>query len=403
MAKLFYTIDEAAAKLQKSESDLRAMIDSGQLEEFKMHDVTHFKKAVIDQLVIDDLGNIELSLEDDNPAPTQPLDLNLDLSENSGSAVLDELKFDDEPAPAAPIAGGSGVGAEPDLLDLDLADSGIAPAQVPPPTSASAGGSGSGIALDLDDSGPVAPAPVTSAGGSAASGSAGGLDLGLDLGLDIGLGLDDSTGKPSSPAATTPASDSGSGMALNDMSGSMVSPTRAQPRRPAAADGSSIAGDDLSLEPVRSGLDDSADADASSISAALLDDGADSFDGGGSLSADTDLFAPSDEGGGEAFADADATAPAMAATSASRGATSVMIAAETVDGASSGLGIGLMVGALASIIVAALIVVGTRSSGGSALAGEITGDNMMLWLGGLAGGTLLFGGIGFFVGKSIDG
>jgi len=403
MAKLFYTIDEAAAKLQKPESDLRAMIDSGQLEEFKMHDVTHFKKAVIDQLVMDDVGNIELSLEDDNPAPTQPLDLNLDLSENSGSAVLDELKFDDEPAPAAPIAGGSGVGAEPDLLDLDLADSGIAPAQVPPPTSASAGGSGSGIALDRDDSGPVAPAPVTSAGGSAASGSPGGLDLGLDLGLDVGFGLDDSTGKPSSPAATTPASDSGSGMALNDMSGSMVAPTRAQPRRPAAADGSSVAGDDLSLEPVRSGIDDSADADASSISAALLDDGADSFDGGGSLSADTDLFAPSDEGGGEAFADAHATAPVMAATSAARGATSVMIAAETVDGASSGLGIGLMVGALASIIVAALIVVGTRSSGGSALAGEITGDNMMLWLGGLAGGTLLFGGIGFFVGKSIDG
>jgi hypothetical protein len=165
-----------------------------------------------------------------------------------------------------------------------------------------------------------------------------------------------------------------------------------------------MAGDDLSLEPVGRGLDDSADADASSISAALLDDGADSFDGGGgSLSADTDLFAPNDEGGGEAFADADAAAPAMAATSAARGATPVLVAAETVDGASSGLGIGLMVGALAAIVVAALIVVGTRSSGGSALAGEITGDNMMFWLGGLAGGTLLFGGIGFFVGKSIDG
>jgi len=101
MAKLFYTIDEAAAKLQKSESELRAMIDSGQLEEFKMHEVTHFKKAVIDQLVVDDLGNIELALEDDNPAPAPPLELDIDLSDNSGSAVLDELKFDDEP-PAPP-------------------------------------------------------------------------------------------------------------------------------------------------------------------------------------------------------------------------------------------------------------------------------------------------------------
>jgi len=399
MAKLFYTIDEAAAKLQRSESELRAMVDSGQLEEFRMHEVTHFKKAVIDQLVMDDLGHIELSIEDDNPAPAQPIELNLDLNGNSGSAVVDDLQFDDEPAPAAPNAGGSGTGAAPDLLDLDLADSGIAPAQVPPPTAASAGGSGSRIALDLADSDLITPAPSAGKGGSAASESAGGSDLGLEL----ELGLEDSTAKPTSPAAPTPVSDSGSGIALNEMSGSMAAPTRPQPKRPAAADGSSIVGDDLSLEPAPSGLDDSADADASSISAALLDDGAESFDGGGSLSADTDLFAPSDEGDAEAFADADAVAPVMAATPAVRSAAPVMIATETVDGASSGLGIGLMVGALASIIVTALIVVGTRSSGGSALAGEITGDNMMLWLGGLAGGTLLFGGIGFFVGKSIDG
>jgi len=192
-------------------------------------------------------------------------------------------------------------------------------------------------------------------------------------------------------------------MALNDMSGSMVVPPRTPPKRAAAADGSSMAGDDLSLEPVGRGLDDSADADASSISAALLDDGADSLDGGGSLSADTDLFAPTDDGVGEAFADADAAVPTVGAAAAARGASPVMIAAETVDGASSGLGIGLMVGALVSIIVAALIVVSTRSSGGSALAGMISGDDMMIWLGGLFVGTGLSGGIGYFVGKSIDG
>jgi len=80
MAKLFYTIDEAAAKLQKSQAELRAMVDSGQLEEFKMHEVTHFKKAVIDQLVLDDLGNIELALKDDNSPPPLPLELDLDLN-----------------------------------------------------------------------------------------------------------------------------------------------------------------------------------------------------------------------------------------------------------------------------------------------------------------------------------
>jgi hypothetical protein len=164
-----------------------------------------------------------------------------------------------------------------------------------------------------------------------------------------------------------------------------------------------VAGDDLSLEPASGRIDDSADADASSISAALLDDGADSLDGGGSLSADTDLFAPTDNADGDAFENADASAPITAAAAPTRAGAPAMITVETVDGAASGLGIGLMAGALASIIVAALIVVGTRSSGGSALASEITGDNMLLWLGGLAGGTLLFGGIGFFVGKSIDG
>jgi hypothetical protein len=381
MAKLFYTIDEAAAKLQKSQAELRAMVDSGQLEEFKMHEVTHFKKAVIDQLVSDDLGDIELALKDDDSPPPPPLELNLDLNENSGSAVLDELKFDEEPAapPPIPSSGGSDAGAEPDLLDLDLADSGISASLPPLPTTAGASA-------------------------SAASGSAGGLDLGLDLGLD------DSTAKPQSPdssasaAPPSPASDSGSGIALNDMSGSMVAPPpRAQTQRPVAADGSSVAGDDLSLEPTSDRLDDSADADASSISAALLDDGADSFDGGGSLSADTDLFAPTDNADGDAFANADASAPITAAAAPTRAGAPAMITVETVDGAASGLGIGLMAGALASIIVAALIVVGTRSSGGSALASEITGDNMLLWLGGLAGGTLLFGGIGFFVGKSIDG
>jgi hypothetical protein len=383
MAKLFYTIDEAAAKLQKSQAELRAMVDSGQLEEFKMHEVTHFKKAVIDQLVSDDLGNIELALKDDDSPPPPPLELNLDLNENSGSAVLDELKFDDEPAapPPIPSSGGSDAGAEPDLLDLDLADSGISASPPPLPTT-------------------------EGASASAASESAGGLDLGLDL----GLGLDDSTAKPQSPdssasaAPPSPASDSGSGIALNDMSGSMVAPPpRAQTQRPVAADGSSVAGDDLSLEPASGRIDDSADADASSISAALLDDGVDSFDGGGPLSADTDLFAPTDNADGDAFANADASAPITAAAAPTRAGAPMMIAVETVDGAASGLGIGLMAGALASIIVAALIVVGTRSSGGSALASEITGDNMLLWLGGLAGGTLLFGGIGFFVGRSIDG
>lgn len=43
MAKLFYTLDEAAAKLKKSPDDIRAMVSSGQLQEFRDRDKLMFK------------------------------------------------------------------------------------------------------------------------------------------------------------------------------------------------------------------------------------------------------------------------------------------------------------------------------------------------------------------------
>ncbi len=79
----------------------------------------------------------------------------------------------------------------------------------------------------------------------------------------------------------------------------------------------------------------------------------------------------------------------------------VAMQAERVDSAMSGMGLGLMVGTLVAIILATLVVMGTRMGGGSALAGMITQD-LMMWCGGLAIATLVAGGIGFFVGKSIE-
>src|SRR5262245_31752838 len=43
MAKLFYTLDEAAARLKKSPDDIRAMVSSGQLQEFRDRDKLMFK------------------------------------------------------------------------------------------------------------------------------------------------------------------------------------------------------------------------------------------------------------------------------------------------------------------------------------------------------------------------
>jgi hypothetical protein len=43
MAKLFYTLEEAAAKLKKSEADVKALVSSGQLQEFRDRDKLMFK------------------------------------------------------------------------------------------------------------------------------------------------------------------------------------------------------------------------------------------------------------------------------------------------------------------------------------------------------------------------
>jgi hypothetical protein len=43
MAKLFYTLDEAASKLKKSPDEIKAMVSSGQLQEFRDRDKLMFK------------------------------------------------------------------------------------------------------------------------------------------------------------------------------------------------------------------------------------------------------------------------------------------------------------------------------------------------------------------------
>ena len=43
MAKLFYTLEEAAKKLSKSEADVKALVASGQLQEFRDRDRLMFK------------------------------------------------------------------------------------------------------------------------------------------------------------------------------------------------------------------------------------------------------------------------------------------------------------------------------------------------------------------------
>ena len=411
MAKLFYTIDEAATRLGKSEADLQAMVDSGQLEEFKMHDQVHFKRAVIDQLVDDDGIDLDLPLDDDldlgdsKPSASPALSLN----DASGSAIIDDLKFDDDFAPTA--AASPSMGLDLGLDDLDLSDSAkdmpgipVVPAisttpriEITPPNNDEPLG-----LLDSADASAIAQAVPAKSSDDLD------LDLGLDLGLDLDLGMDDS--KPNKPAAGgidilgDSRGDSAAAMAASDASGSMAPPTRKPKSTQLDEDyldvGAMTGSGSLSLETVGSGsgmLDDSTDSDQSSVGAALLDDGGDdTFGTGASLGGGSGLFAEPTEMDG--FDQENSSVP-MAASSTGGGM--VAMQAERVDSAMSGMGLGLMVGTLVAIILATLVVMGTRMGGGSALAGMITQD-LMMWCGGLAIATLLAGGIGFFVGKSIE-
>ena len=382
MAKLFYTIDEAAAKLGKTKTELLNLVGSGQLEEFKMHDQVHFKRAVIDQLVLEEVGDFVLPLEDSGAVGSD--------SSRSGNGG-DELKFEDSGADAKP-------------LDLDLGlDSGLE--------------SGLDLGLDLGlDHG--LDAPLTLADSAAASkadigersapslgakSSSDELDLGLDLGLDdlaspssgnlaqaSGLGLDLADSRSSSPPRAA-ASDASGSMAARSGVGSRDD-SAAFPKRGGVSDSGA-----LSLETVGSGsgmLDLTGDADQSTMGAALLDDPGDEGASGAPVVSASGIFAEPAMAG--AFEE-----EAPAAPRASSGTGTMMAGPAAVDTAGSGLGVGMLVVALVAVLVSALIVMGSRLSGGSQLAAMITGD-MLVWVGALAAGTLIAGGIGFFVGRAME-
>lgn len=108
MAKMFYSIDEAAARLKKSAAQVKEMVASGQLQEFRDRDRLMFKREQVD-LLAGDAGDSRLG----------------------GSGVI----------PLADSRGGSG-------MELSLEDSG-------PVRGGGKSGSGPGIEVDEPASGGV--------------------------------------------------------------------------------------------------------------------------------------------------------------------------------------------------------------------------------------------------------
>jgi hypothetical protein len=149
--------------------------------------------------------------------------------------------------------------------------------------------------------------------------------------------------------------------------------------------------EEIGLEAVGSGsglLDLTRESDDTSLGAELLEE---VYSGEENVEIPTNasgLFeAAAPEGGEEAVAAA--------------GIAAMPMLVEAYDGGGSGLGIGLMLGAMASLIVVGLVIAVSVIGGTSPLAMTIA-DSLWLWAGGLLGGTLLLGLIGWFIGKSSE-
>jgi hypothetical protein len=123
MAKMFYTMDEVCQKLAKTEDEIKQMVRSGQIQEFRDRDKLMFKVEQIDLLAggDDDSGEVHLELEDTSGGS------GLDLAQDSSLGLADSREgpgisvFDTGHGEAAArAAGDTHVGGETVEEELSL-------------------------------------------------------------------------------------------------------------------------------------------------------------------------------------------------------------------------------------------------------------------------------------------
>ncbi len=198
--------------------------------------------------------------------------------------------------------------------------------------------------------------------------------LDLDLGGDIGLDDSAAAGEDSFLAG------SGMGTGVSAFEGGEPS-------------GDDLLDDDLSLETVGSGsglLDLTRESDDTSLGAELLDEVYSSDDSGAPASA-SGLF---EAVGGE-------SSNGMEELSGSAGMPAVPVMIETYEGGWSGLGVGMGIVAVGSLSLVGLMTLVSNNNTLPAIAEMMTG-NLMVWFGGLIGGLIIFGLLGYFIGKASE-
>ncbi len=371
MSRLFYSLDEAAAKLRKSTEEVMQMARSGQLLEFRDKDQVKFKAADIDQLAGGDDEVLDLELGDVGGSSSGGFELPLSGSDAGGPALVGDGFDLDAPAPAvAPMSA-----SDDDLLgSLGLADSGPTPV------------------LGLADSG--APRHTTIIPDPPAQSDD---ELLGSLGLaDSGpshptVGLADSGARGNAASGSRPSG----GMADSSAPGMAIADSGASPSPSAGISGDGGLSDSgLNLETVGSGsglLDMTRDAaDESAMGLQLFEEVAADES---APSAASGLFA--DVG---ARGDGESDEPERAVGAFGVGAA---VLPESVDAAWSGATAGLMIGAAVSLVICLIIAIDSIGGGSSEFTTMIK-DGMMMWVGGLGGAVVVFGIAGFFIGRAME-
>ncbi len=338
MAKMFYTLEEAAQKLGKSEDEVRELASSGRVQEFRDRDKLMFKVDQVDLLAEqedgEDGGDDELSLESDMSgmlplgdtsgggdsigleSSGEESSVALEADDSGESAPKKEEKEEDVPAPSAGESG-SMIGLEP------------------------TGESGTGVSLE----------------GEGDAGDSGEQDSKQKTGVSI---FDADELDTADPAAATLVTDEGE---LDDISTDQV------------GSGSGL------MELTRESDDTSLGADAFLEELGSADDSAE-----GAPPSATGLF----EGAGE-------EEPELAGAAAP-GAGAAAIP-EPYDGAWSGLTGGLAFGMILSLALALAVIISSMMGVATEDFVDLIAGNLMIWVGSLAGVTLIAAFLGFILGR----
>lgn len=387
MAKLFYTLEEAAQKLGKSTDEIMNMAKAGQLQELRDKEQVLFRRSAIDQLAGDSDTGSEIDLEGvDLGSEGSSIGLGgTDMAEDDGLRLgdsqvpalgdaggLDQLRLDDDTLAAGPAGENDGTLSLEDGLGLELDDLRLDDDAPAAPVAAS--GADDSMALDdlvlddnevtlVDDEPSSAPAAPRSPAGDARAASA----SGISGGSSMGLAGSSAGSRAGSRAARTADSDDSMAMAM-DMG-------------------------DPSVESVGAGsglLDIS--SDESFFGAQMIEESLGGEELAQMQEGAGDLFAAGAEGAGSEEA-----APVTSAVSGF-GMSQAQLA-EALDAKFSGFTAGAMVAVALALVGAGWVTTEFMVGDYVELARTIA-DNWMIVLGGLAGAVLVFGGIGFGIGKA---